>query len=323
MRWRKLGRIFDCAQVRLPDGCASFAQSPQALVFESHTRIYFSTRQTEAATPKVLSRVAYADFSQGLDRLLRVSEHSVLLPGKRGTFDEHGVFPLSPLRVGRQVYGYTSGASRRQSVPVESAIGLVISNDDGQSFQRYADGPILGPSLHEPCIVADAFVRQFGGRFHMWHIFGSPWLEPGPAQAPERVYKIGHTTSGDGISWRPGGGQRIIADVLGEDECQALPTVFARGGRWFMIFCYRHASDFRSNPARAYRLGLAESDDLVSWRRIDDQLELLGGRDGDDWDARMQCYPHVFERDGKVYLLYNGNAFGRDGFGAAVLEGQG
>jgi hypothetical protein len=28
----------------------------------------------------------------------------------------------------------------------------------------------------------------------------------------------------------------------------------------------------------------------------------------------------VFESDGEVYLLYNGNDFGRHGFGAAVLE---
>ena len=33
----------------------------------------------------------------------------------------------------------------------------------------------------------------------------------------------------------------------------------------------------------------------------------------------MQCYPHVFECHGKVYLLYNGNEFGRTGFGLAVI----
>jgi hypothetical protein len=38
------------------------------------------------------------------------------------------------------------------------------------------------------------------------------------------------------------------------------------------------------------------------------------------WDSQMQCYPHIFECDGRVYLLYNGNEFGRHGFGAARLE---
>jgi len=35
----------------------------------------------------------------------------------------------------------------------------------------------------------------------------------------------------------------------------------------------------------------------------------------------MMCYPHVFTCDGAAYMLYNGNRFGREGFGLAVLEG--
>ncbi len=38
------------------------------------------------------------------------------------------------------------------------------------------------------------------------------------------------------------------------------------------------------------------------------------------WDSDMQCYPYVFECDGDIYLLYNGNEFGRWGFGVAQLE---
>ena len=34
----------------------------------------------------------------------------------------------------------------------------------------------------------------------------------------------------------------------------------------------------------------------------------------------MLCYPHVFACGGQMYMLYNGNAFGRDGFGVAVME---
>ena len=34
----------------------------------------------------------------------------------------------------------------------------------------------------------------------------------------------------------------------------------------------------------------------------------------------MHHYPHVFELNGKYYMLYNGNDFGMYGFGLAVLE---
>jgi hypothetical protein len=34
----------------------------------------------------------------------------------------------------------------------------------------------------------------------------------------------------------------------------------------------------------------------------------------------MQCYPHLFPCKDRIYLLYNGNQFGKHGFGLAVLE---
>jgi len=57
---------------------------------------------------------------------------------------------------------------------------------------------------------------------------------------------------------------------------------------------------------------------LLNWTR-DDKNPQLEGSPG-EWDSDMQCYPHVFECDGKVFLLYNGNEFGRYGFGLAELE---
>ena len=63
---------------------------------------------------------------------------------------------------------------------------------------------------------------------------------------------------------------------------------------------------------------MPSSDDRDRWVR-DDAMMPLAGTEG-AWDSDMLCYPHAFEMDGRVYLLYNGNDFGRHGFGVAVLE---
>jgi sucrose-6-phosphate hydrolase SacC (GH32 family) len=105
---------------------------------------------------------------------------------------------------------------------------------------------------------------------------------------------------------------------LGADESQALPTVIEIDDRYHMFFCFRHSFNFRQNRDRGYRIGHAWSDDLVNWVRGDED-PLLDFTPG-GWDANMLCYPHAFEHDGEVYLLYNGNEFGRYGFGLAVLE---
>jgi len=318
MTWRRLGKIFDPAQFALPNGCVQFAQSPQTLVFDDFVRIYFSTRAVDPGNGKFLSHVAYVDMRHDLRTVIGVSAHTVIPLGELGCFDEHGIFPINPLRHNGAISAYTCGWTRRVSVSVDTGIGLAVSRDDGRTFERVGHGPVLGASLHEPFLVGDGFVRVIGGIFHMWYIFGTGWKPLAEGAPPDRTYKIGHATSPDGVAWVKEEARRIIADRLGPDESQALPTVIAIGGRHHMFFCYRQSVDFRKNPDRGYRIGHAWSDDLVNWTRDDDdpRLEIGPG----EWDSDMQCYPHVFECDGRVYLLYNGNEFGRHGFGAAVLE---
>lgn len=317
MRWKKLGKIFDPTQHKLPNNCHLFAQSPQVLVFSDFVRIYFSTRTVDK-DGKYLSHIAFVDMRKNLRDIIRISDRTVIPLGRLGAYDEHGVFPMNIVRHGDSIYGYICGWSRRVSVSVETAIGLAISHDDGVTFQRIGDGPLLAASLHEPCLVGDGFVKVIGNTFHIWYIFGVGWKKYTPDSPPDRIYKIGHAVSKDGIEWVKEDGRKIISDRLGPDECQALPTVIKINGRYNMFFCYRNSFDFRKNRDRSYRIGHAFSDDLTNWTR-DDETLLLDVSPG-EWDADMVCYPHAFECDERVYLLYNGNEFGRYGFGLAVLE---
>lgn len=318
MKWTKLGKIFDPAKFTLANGCTHFAQSPQVIVFDDFVRIYFSTRSFDSGNGQYLSHIAYVDLKNNFRDIISVSDHTVIELGKLGCFDEHGIFPMNVVKVGDLIYGYTSGVNRRVSVPADGAIGLAISRDGGNTFQRMGDGPVLSASLHEPCIVVDPFVKIYENTFHMWYVFGLGWKKYSADTSLGRIYKIGHATSRDGINWRKEEARQILENRLGDDECQALPTVIEISGRSHMFFCYRQASDFRKNKDRSYRIGHAFSDDLSNWTR-DDTSMALDVSEG-DWDSDMLCYPHVFECDKRIYMLYNGNEFGRFGFGLAVLS---
>lgn len=317
MKWKKLGKIFDPLEHQWNDNFIGFAQSPQAIVFDDFVRIYFSIRKQDASG-KFISHIQYADFDKDLQKVRNVSNHEVFGPGKPGCFDEHGVFPMNVLRHGNKILGYTNGWTRRVSVSVETGIGFAISHDDGETFQRIGDGPVLSATLKEPVLVGDPFVQVINGIFHMWYIFGAGWKKYDDNTPPDRIYKIAHATSPDGIEWKKEEGIRIISDKLNEDECQALPTVTYFDNRYHMFFCYRNSFDFRKNRNNAYRIGYAYSDDLITWTRDDSKAGIDVSEN--DWDSDMLCYPHIFQMNNKVYLLYNGNEFGRHGFGVAVLE---
>lgn len=315
MLFQRAGKIFDPRDHPLFTELREYAQSPQTVVFDDHVRIYFSTRERDGKG-MFKSHPAFVDFDLSLQQVLRVSDKPLVELGNRGCFDEHGIFPINPVRVGQQIWGYTTGWTRRKSVSTDSGIGLVKSNDGGETFTRFGKGPVLGPSLYEPFLVSDGFVLQHEGRFHMWYIFGKRWIRTSENLPPDRVYKIAHATSDDGQRWAPTG-RTVIADWLNCDECQALPTVIRHDDRWLMIFCYRYATDFRVNPLRGYRLGCATSIDLVSWQRS--ELTLTGESELHAWDSEMQCYPHLVRVGERLYMLYNGNEFGRYGFGLAQL----
>jgi len=317
LKWHKHGKIFDPTHYEFAWGRGQFAQSPQVLVFEDFVRIYFSTRQVDH-NGKFLSHIAFVDMQKNLKTVIGVSTKPVIALGELGCFDEHGIFPMSVFCHGGTTYGYTCGWSRRVAVSVETGIGLAISHDQGLTFERLFTGPVLSASLHEPFLVGDGFVRFFNEKFHMWYIFGTGWKSFQTGLPPDRTYKIGHAISDDGVNWVKDDAVQIIPNVLGEDESQALPCVIQHSGRYYMFFCYRHSFDFRQTKGRGYRIGCAWSEDLVHWVRNDD--DVFPGGDAAHWDSDMQCYPHVFLLDGKIYMLYNGNEFGKYGFGLAELS---
>lgn len=315
MKWKKLGQIFEFQKSPFSNSFQSHAQSPQAVVFDDFIRVYFSTRKC-SSDGRFLSYVQYIDYDKTFSKIVGQANEEVISLGGLGCYDEHGIFPVSPVRVDNRIYAYLSGWTRRVSVDVDSGIGLAISKDGGDTFQRVGAGPVLTSSLHEPFLVIDGFVRIFNDTFHMWYIYGTGWKTFKGNTVPDRTYVIGHATSPDGVHWAKEG--RQIIESKFEDECQALPTVIKIGNRYHMYFCCRHSFDFRKNPDNGYRLGYAYSDDLVYWTRCD---EISGIKLSDSgWDSEMMCYPHLLEVDTKVYLLYNGNEFGKHGFGLAELE---
>ena len=314
MKWKKMDKIFDPRDHHLADNCTEFAKSPQAIIFDDYVRIYFSS-QRKTENGKYLSHPQYVDMDKSFENILNVSTSSIIELGERGAFDEHGIFPINVLRDNDKLLAYTSGWSRRVSVSIDMSIGLATSVDGGRSFTKYGSGPILTASLHEPCLVGDPFVKKYKETYHMWYIYGTGWKQFNE-ETPERIYKIAHATSKDAVNWQRDSNAIIEEKYL--DESQALPTVIEINGRYHMFFCYRQSYDFRDNKNNSYRIGYAYSDDMKNWIR-DDANAGIDVSDG-QWDSDMLCYPNVFKCDGNIYMLYNGNKFGKFGFGLAILD---
>ena len=315
MKWEKLGRIFD-PRDNQRWWCHEFAQGPATLILPDRLRVYFSSRSPRDANGQYVSYTGYADFDRNDPRvLLDVSADPIMPLGDLGCFDEHGVYLVSIVEdEWHTLRCYYAGWSRKQSVRFDTAIGVAFSRNGGASFERAGNGPILAPSMHEPFVLSGPKVRKFGGRWMMFYIAGTEWKIIDGRTEP--IYKIKMAHSMNGYEWFKDY-RHIISSVLGDDEAQSGPDVhLGADGIYHMYFCYRAAGH---HPGRegGLRIGYAWSGDMLTWERDDRQAGIDRSDDPDAWDYAHARYPHVFDLDGQQYMLYNGNEFGRYGFGLA------
>jgi predicted GH43/DUF377 family glycosyl hydrolase len=314
-KWEKLGKVFDPRDHDTGSWMTEFAQSPSVLVFEKHVQVYFCSRPAPAEDGQYLSYLAFIDLDRAdLFRVVNICAAPLLSLGAPGTFDEHGTSPAFVVRHGDEVRVYYSGWTRCESVRFNAAIGVAVSHDNGDSFVRLGDGPVLSYGPDEPFLLGSPRVKLFAGTWYLWYTAGRQWLMTDGR--PEPVYKIRVASSEDGINWTKCG-RDLVESKLGDYECQASAEVTFLDGRYHMLFSYRRSHDYKAKEG-SYRIGYASSVDMLEWSRCDEMAGIDVSESG--WDSESVSYPHVFLLDGETYMLYVGNGMGRTGFGLARLQ---
>jgi len=306
--WQKKGLIFNTDNNY--DWMVSHACVPTALVLpEERIRIYFAPRNSRGQSLPTFMEVS----GENPSKVLYLHDRPILELGKIGTFDDGGIMPCSVLKDGEKVYLYYVGWNPSVSVPYRNAVGVAVSEDGGKTFSRLFDGAIVDRTPLEPYFTASPCVYKDGDIWHMWYASATGFVESGGK--PEPLYVIKYGRSPDGVNWQ----RENITCIEPKTpfEANARPTVIKEGGTFKMWFCYRGSFDFRDG-ADSYRIGYAESIDAVNWNRMDERVGIDISESG--WDSTMLTYPDVLRHKEELYLFYNGNGFGKTGFGYAVRE---
>jgi predicted GH43/DUF377 family glycosyl hydrolase len=300
MTWIKYGLIF-----QPPAGLSwlvSHSAVPVALHLEGDLyRIYFTGRDHLNR-----SHIGFIELDlKQPHKTLFLSEQPILTPGPLGSFDEHGVMTSWMVQHQSKLYLYYTGWSRGLSVPFVNSIGLAVSSDDGRTFRKFSEGPVLSRNVSDAYFVANPCVLRDARGWRMWYLSGVRWeLEKG---APRHFYHIRYAHSKDGIRWEPSG--KVCIDFASPDEYAiSRPCILRENGVYRMWYSYR---------GDRYRIGYAESSDGLCWERLDHKAGIDISASG--WDSEMIEYTFVFRRDDHYYMLYNGNGYGRSGVGLALL----
>ena len=301
--WKKKGRLFEPGL-----GDYSHGSHPCAVHYEGDTFVIAFTRRDLKQRSQIF--LSYAAVSNGSLKLL--GEPKLALSyGDPGCFDCDGVISVCFVEHCSNIYLYYVGWQNLPDTLWICDTGRAILDPKELTLKREFLGPVLGRDKHNPLFAAATAFHITGDLWRTWYNSGIRWEKT--EQGWKHYYGIHYAESTNGIDWVCHPGFCIpFADEY--EYAFGRPTVFYKNGTYFMWFAHRATKNIKT-----YRIGFASSTDGQHWLRND----AISGIDvsPQGWDSEMVCYPYVFEYRGIMYMLYNGNDYGKSGFGFAVLEG--
>ena len=286
-QWNKIGLIYQVNNDN--NNLLTHASNPLAMHLNDDVyRIFYSGRDSDNR-----SSVSYVDYNLVTQKI--VYDHKVpIISPESGTFYSHGITIGNYWHEDGEVFIGFMGWQQKE--------GCHWRGDIGKFNLKTKRASILMDTSHEdPISLSYPHVMFDDGVYRMWYGSTISWT----SSNGEMVHVIKEAVSNDMGSWDYK--SCVIPYEIGTAQAFSKPSVIKNQEGYRMWYSYR---DGAGTP---YRIGYAYSRCGNKWTTGQSNLDIsVNG-----WDNDMVCYPYVFEHKSQVYMLYNGNRYGLDGFGLA------
>lgn len=299
MEWIKLGQVF--SPVGKHQLLLTHASNPLAIYIEDNIyRVFYSGRDIDNR-----SSVSFVDIDIIDQKIIHQCTTPVFSFGQKESFYSHGVSIGNMYSIDSQQYILFMGWQIRNQDHWRGDIGrLKLINKeklelDGKSY-------FMSTDVEDPISLSYPWVTFHEGIYKMWYGSTITWQ----TDNGEMLHVIKYATSNDGHHWKKHG--LAIPYKLGVAQAFSRPSIIIDNEGYHMWFSYR------SGRGEKYRIGYSKSLDGVNWKN---ELRNPGiDVSSTGWDSEMICYPFIFDHRGRRYMLYNGNGYGKTGFGLAILK---
>lgn len=302
-KWQRLGLLYCPSATNQHPKLLSHAANPLPIHLDGDVyRIFFSGRDVNNR-----SSVGAVDIDIVRRKVIQEHYQPFFENGTEGSFYADGVSIGNCYEVEGKRFMLFMGWQTPTDGHWRGDIGRLIVNDD-LTLELDSYSPFMVTDKVDPISLSYPWVlNDEEGGFSMWYGSTETW----DAGNGEMLHVINFASSADGEHWTREG--LAVPYELGIAQAFSRPTVVrdTQGGyeMWF---------SYRSGSGEKYRIGYAVSKDGETWKLALNEPGIDVSENG--WDSEMICYPFVFVHKGQHYMLYNGNGYGKTGFGLAVLE---
>jgi predicted GH43/DUF377 family glycosyl hydrolase len=182
---------------------------------------------------------------------------------------------------------------------VNDALCHAVSENGISNFKRNPSNPIFKPDGEWNCGRAiDAEVFFYKNKYFLYYATRDPEMKiqmQGVATAPAN-------TDFSRNDWTHHSKEEPILkpELPWEGECIEAASIIERNGKLYMFY----GGGYNNWPQQ---IGVAESNDGISWQRLSDTPLLSNGKQG-EWNSSESGHPHIFEDiDGTTFLFFQGN----------------
>ena len=303
--WEKIGFIYKPKNES--DLWLSHSMAPAPIIINNSTiRIFMGGWDSNQ-----VSRIYFIDVDSDNPRnVKKIAQLPILEVGEDGCFDDNGVFPAHVYRHGEYIYLYYTGFQKLKKIAFSNFGGLAISRDNGDTFERVSKAPVMDRQDEGLYTRAGTSILVKNRVFHTCYSVGNSWMFVKGKERP--VYSVNYIVSKDGKSF----------GNLGKEIISIDPNVEHGLGRpqicefkdFILVFYTRRFINHK------YGMGVALSSDFKNWERIDHWLDPISHGPHGDFDSDMVYFPAFIDTGKNQFLFYNGNGYGKDGFGFAQLK---
>ena len=300
MKWENFGLLYKPESNF--DWMTSHATLPTVLQTDAHNfKIFYSTRDISGRSHTTYVDLNFLKWKPGI-LLKNKRKLPCFSPGPMGHFDDSGVQVSSFIKSGKFLYAYYLGWTRKVNVPFSAEIGIAIV-DNYYNFKRVQKLPIYKKSELEPLTFGYPTIFQRNNTIFMYYDGIDEWNENNPDDYKFdlrlAIMRKGTWTYSDKIVFYNNNYKAITRPSFIKLQNELIMLYSCNtNGKYQLQASYQ--SKFKKNL----------------WIR---KKNFIFDSSGQEWDSEEQVFCNIFKYQKDFYMVYNGNNYGKTGFGISKL----